>query len=189
MDSVDPKFMAKPEEDEGQEDEEAAENADDNSDVGVLLKLIEIINKDFEDYLADEVRRTKLQYPNSKKFPMKTLNEKYIFESTLDFIKATLKRKTYDVGSVELKFYVLAKNVAALFYHTQDKRNKIKALELLKYIFESDRHAKYLDNVKHPAKKGRQNKEVLDELYQFTQQFADEPIEAGPEMTNSNRLS
>ena len=54
---------------------------------------------------------------------MKALNERYIFDTGLDFIRATLKRKTYDVGSVELKFYVLAKNVAALFYHTEDRHN------------------------------------------------------------------
>ena len=59
--------------------------------------------------------------PNNKKIPMKTLNEKYIFDTGLDFIRATLKRKTYDVGSVELKFYVLAKNVAACFYHATDR--------------------------------------------------------------------
>lgn len=51
------------------------------------------------------------------KISMKALNEKYIFGTGLQFIKAVLKRKTYDVGSVELKFYVLAKNVAACFYH------------------------------------------------------------------------
>jgi hypothetical protein len=54
---------------------------------------------------------------------MKTLNEKYIFETGLNFIKATLKRKTYDVGSVELKFYVLAANVSSCFYHTTDRKN------------------------------------------------------------------
>ena len=78
----------------------------------------------------------------------------------LDFIKATLKRKTYDVGSVELKFYVLVKNCAALFYHTSDQHNKLAAFELLNYIYSSDRHAKYLDNVKHPCKKQKKDKEI-----------------------------
>jgi hypothetical protein len=56
--------------------------------------------------------------PNSVKIPMRSLNEEYIYTTGIAFIKATLKRKTYDVGSVELKFYVLAKNVAATFYVT-----------------------------------------------------------------------
>ena len=93
--------------------------------------------------------------PNGKKIAMKLLNEKYLFGSGLNFIKATLKRKTYDVGSVELKFYVLAKNVANCFYHANDRTHKLATFDLLKYIYTSDRHAKYLDNVKHPAKKGR----------------------------------
>lgn len=93
--------------------------------------------------------------PNGKKIPMQQLNKQYIFGTGLNFIKATLKRKTYDVGHVELKFYVLAKNVAAAFYAATEKKHQIAALELLKYIYSSDRHAKYLDNVKHPAKKGR----------------------------------
>lgn len=132
--------------------------------MGILLKLIKVLNDDYESYLAGEVRNTKLQMPNGKKIPMKQLNEKYIFQTGLEFIKATLKRKTYDVGSVELKFYVLAANVASAFYHTSDTQHRIMALDLLKYIYSSDRHAKYLDNVKHPAKKGRQNKEILDVL-------------------------
>ena len=93
--------------------------------------------------------------PNGKKIAMKSLNEKYLFGSGLNFIKATLKRKTYDVGSVELKFYVLAKNVANCFYHAHDRTHILATFDLLKYIYTSDRHAKYLDNIKHPAKKGR----------------------------------
>ena len=53
--------------------------------------------------------------PNGRKIPYKVLNEKFIYETGLDFIKATLKRKTYDVGSVELKFYVLANRANQLF--------------------------------------------------------------------------
>lgn len=84
---------------------------------------------------------------------MQKLNEAYLFGQGLNFIKSTLKRKTYDVGSVELKFYVLVKNCAALFYHSNNNKRKIQAYELLNYIYSSDRHAKYLDNVKHPCKK------------------------------------
>jgi hypothetical protein len=123
MECSDPSFMAKPAEDNQAEEEEVSENVVDDSDVGVLLRLIEILNKDFEDYLENNVRQTKLQMPNGKSISMKTLNETYIFGCGFDFIKATLKRKTYDVGSVELKFYVLAKHVAATFYHTTERKN------------------------------------------------------------------
>lgn len=122
MDSHDPEFMKKPEADDGGDEDEGDSNKVDDSDVGVLLSLIFIVNQDYEDYLNDKVRQTKLQYPSGKRVPMKTLQEQYIFGTGLEFIKATLKRKTYDVGSVELKFYVLAKNIAFTFYHTKDPK-------------------------------------------------------------------
>ena len=48
---------------------------------------------------------------------------------------------------------------------TNEKKNKLKAYELLNYIYSSERHAKYLDNVKHPAKAKKNSKEIL-ELYE-----------------------
>ena len=39
---------------------EVTEKDVDDSDVGVLLRIIEILNKDYEDYLSDNVRETKL---------------------------------------------------------------------------------------------------------------------------------
>jgi len=58
--------------------------------------------------------------PNGKKISMIELNAQYIFQTCLDFIRATLKKKNYDAGSVELKFFVLGARVAALFYHTTE---------------------------------------------------------------------
>ena len=63
--------------------------------------------------------------PNGEVFSMKQLGEEFLFFTGMKFIRFVLKRKTYDVGSVELKFYVIAKNVAALFYCTQKKENKM----------------------------------------------------------------
>jgi hypothetical protein len=61
--------------------------------------------------------------PNGKKIPMKQLQEKYIYGTGLDFIRATLKRKTYSVGSVELKFFVLAKHIADCFYAANERQH------------------------------------------------------------------
>jgi hypothetical protein len=60
MESSDPSFMAKPTAEDEADEEEAAENAVDDSDVGVLLRIIEILNKDYEDYINNHVRGTKL---------------------------------------------------------------------------------------------------------------------------------
>lgn len=188
MDSNDPTFMRKPENTGNEETEELTEEQLAATDVNVLLKCIEILNKDIEDHLAGKIRKTKLQYCNGRRVQMAKLNEEYLYIHGLDFIKATLKRKTYDVGSVELKFYVLVKNCAALFYHAEDKKNKLAAYELLDYIYSSERHAKYLDNVKHPAKKQKNNKEI-DELLRIKAQNAltsSKKQGDGIEMTKSN---
>jgi len=50
--------------------------------------------------------------PDGQVVYMDEVGESYIFNTGLRFIMQVLKRKTYDVGSVELKFYVIAKNVA-----------------------------------------------------------------------------
>jgi len=55
---------------------------------------------------------TKLEMPDGQVVFMDELGEGYIFNTGLSFIRQVLRRKTYDVGSVELKFYVIAKNVA-----------------------------------------------------------------------------
>jgi hypothetical protein len=44
MDSHDPHFMMKPSAEEQAAEEEVAENAVDDSDVGILLRLIKILN-------------------------------------------------------------------------------------------------------------------------------------------------
>jgi hypothetical protein len=102
--------------------------------------------------------------PNGEIQPMLDLAEDYIYNTGLAFIKSVLKRKTYDVGSVELKFYVIASNVAALFYAGTKREYKMRAYELLCYIYKSERHQKYLDNVKHPAKSKRNSREIQELL-------------------------
>ena len=131
FDSSDPTFMAKPIDDEPEVEEDADQNQDDDSDVGVLLKLIEICISDYSNYLEDRVKKTMLEMPNGKKVQMNKLCEDYIFYTGFNFIKAVLKRKKYDVGSLELKFYVLAKKVAETFYYTKDKKQQRQALNLI----------------------------------------------------------
>lgn len=97
--------------------------------------------------------------PNGDHKEMYDLAEEYIYITGLDFIRQVLKRKTYDVGSVELKFYQIAKNVARLFDRPTDKKYKIAAYELIRYIHTNKQHEKYLDNVRHPAR-NKNNREV-----------------------------
>ena len=61
MDSNDPNFM-KPPDTNSKEEEEKGENQE--SDFTILLIIIEILIKDFEDYLEDKYPKTRLKYPN-----------------------------------------------------------------------------------------------------------------------------
>lgn len=156
--------------------------------MGILLRLIQILIKDFEDYLSNKVEHTKIKMPNTQMISMKELNEQYIFGSALEFIKATLVRKKYDVGSVELKFYVLVKVVATSFYHATDIKHKLAVYELVFFIHSTD-HQKYLDNVNHPAKKSRKNAEIVAELMQYKQTRNEGNVVPTTILTNSNKMS
>lgn len=70
MDSNDPNFMKKPEAPEMEDAEELSEEQLAATDVNVLLRCIEILNKDIEDLLAGRVRKSKLQYCNGRKVKM-----------------------------------------------------------------------------------------------------------------------
>jgi hypothetical protein len=84
----------------------------------------------------------------------------------------------------------LVKNCAALFYHTNVNKLKVAAYELLNYIYSSERHAKYLDNVKHPCKKQKNNKEIEMLLHSTMKNDIEVGKKSGDvEMTKSNQLS
>ena len=71
-----------------------------------------------------------------------------------------MKRKNYDVGAFDMKFFNVAENLAALYYHNvTDPEYKLSLFELLSYMRKSVRHSKYLDNIRHPAKKLKNNEE------------------------------
>ena len=167
MDSNDPKFLSKPDPAEAKEEEDEEGGNNDDTVVGILLVLIEVLISDFDMFLADLIPNTKIKMPNGKKISMIELNAQYIFKTCLDFIRATLKKKNYDAGSVELKFFVLGARVAALFYHTTEIKYQYMTLQLLEYMYESDQHNKYLDNVKHPAKNNRTNTEVKAKIHAY----------------------
>jgi len=159
LDSGDLGFLTKsaPSAAEVEEDEKKMQDGEEKSDIAVLMEIVENMNTDIESYLNDEIVDHELIYPNRKTGSMFELAEDYIFKFGLPFLRSTLKRKQYDIGSTELRFYVIAKNIAELFYKTDKKEYKLIAFDVLKYIHTSERHAKYLDSVKHPAKKLKGN--------------------------------
>lgn len=68
------------------------------------------------------------------------------------------------MGLVEQKFYQIAANINALFEKVQNKKYKGLCYDLIKYIYNSERHSRYLDSVRHPAKRAR-NSEFQKEFF------------------------
>ena len=88
------------------------------------------------------------------------LAEQYIFVTCVRFIRLALKRKNFDVGAFDMNFFNVAENIAALYYHrVSNPQYKLSLFNLLSYIRKSGRHSKYLDNIRHPAKKLKDNEE------------------------------
>ena len=119
----------------------------------MLLFLVDNLNDDFEMYLESKIIDHEVRLPTGKSHQMRDIAEKYIFCTGQMFMKMALKRKTYDVGAFDMKFFTIVKNIAQLYYKVQNPQYKLNVFELLIYINGSDKHSKYLDDVRHPAKK------------------------------------
>ena len=130
------------------------------SDILVLLKYVENIKKDIESYLSDSFIDHDISTPTGRIISNFAQAEEYIFITCVSFIRLALKRKNFDVGAFDMKFFNVAENLAALYYHkVSNPRYKLSLFNLLSYIRKSSRHSKYLDNVRHPAKKLKDNEE------------------------------
>lgn len=170
LDCHDSTFLKKPSKDD-QELPPANDDEAEESDIVVLLKYIENINDDFEAYLKREIIDYKIlthAKPSSRSQYMHDVAEEYIFISCTKFIRLALKRKNFDVGAFDMKFFNVAENLAALYYHNPDLKPEYKMalFELLYYMRNAERHSKYLDNVaRHPArKKTKENNEEFISL-------------------------
>ena len=53
---------------------------------------------------------------------MRMIAEEYIFFTGITFMTGTIRSKPVDIGSFDMKFFDIGKNLAGLYYHTQDKR-------------------------------------------------------------------
>lgn len=146
------------EEDEASGDEGNEEDRGEN-DIVTLLKIVEDLNSDFEAYLNDEIVNHELILPTGKKQMMYDLAEEYIFDKGLPFMKWTIIKKPSDIGSFDMKFFDIGKNLASLFYKVQNTKRKLQIFHLLSYIHTNPNSARYLSDCKHPAKKLRNNEE------------------------------
>ena len=106
----------------------------------------------------------KVFLPTGKTAQMKDLAEQYIFVTGVLFMKLAFKRKKYDVGASDMLFFTITSNLAALYYKVSDQlpQYKLNLLDLLCYMNDSEKHSKYLDDIRHPA--GKRSNEEYDKL-------------------------
>ena len=98
--------------------------------------------------------------PTGKKMSMFEIAEEYIMTTCIDFMLKTMQRKPTDIGSFDMKFFDIGKNLANLYYKARKSRHKLNIFKLLSYMQTSEQNSRYLSDVKHPAKKLKNNEEL-----------------------------
>lgn len=121
---------------------------------------MENLNEDFEKYLNDQIIDHELIMPTGKRMSMFEMAEEYIMGIAIDFMEKTMIRKPADIGSFDMKFFDIGKNLASLYYKATKSRHKLKIFKLLSYMQTSENNSRYLSDVKHPAKKLKNNEEL-----------------------------
>ena len=158
MDSDDPDFLKKPNKEEADAIPLTSEEIEE-TDIQVLLRFIDNLSVDFQSYLADEIDDNVIIEKTGESSMFKEAQE-YIYIACVKFIQLTLKKLKYEVGAFDMKFFDFASILAELYYHrVTNPEHKLSLFELLAYMRQSPRHQKYLDNIKHPAKKLKENEE------------------------------
>lgn len=158
MDTADQSFLQ-----ESKEDEEASQNEGEEvgeSHVQTLLKIVESLNEDFEKYLNDQIIDHELVMPTGKTLSMFEMAEEYIMGIAIEFMHKTMVRKPTDIGSFDMKFFDIGKNLASLYYKATKSSHKLQIFKLLSYMQTSENNSRYLSDVKHPAKKLKNNEEL-----------------------------
>ena len=57
---------------------------------------------------------------------MLEIAEEYIFDVSMDFMLMTMKNKPTNIGSFDMKFFDIGKNLASLYYKATKSRHKLK---------------------------------------------------------------
>jgi len=109
----------------------SAEDEIKEANIRTMLLMVEIVNADIELYLEDKIENHIIEQPDMTQKQAKNMFEHYLFDMVLTFIHLILKRKQYDVGSAELKFFNVAENLSKLFMHTRCRQYREIVYDLL----------------------------------------------------------
>ena len=62
------------------------------------------------------------------------LAQEYIFDIGIQFMQKTMQRKPTDIGSFDMKFFDIGKNLASLYYKSNRSSHKLKLFKLLSFM-------------------------------------------------------
>lgn len=72
--------------------------------------------------------------PTGKTKSMLTECREYIFNVGMSFMQRTMQKKPSDIGSFDMKFFDIGKNLASLYYKATNRQHKIKLFQLLSFM-------------------------------------------------------
>ena len=134
MDTADPNFLQESKNEDEVSVEEVGGEEPSESEVQTLLKIVENINDDFVKYLNDEIVDHELMLPTGKTQSMSGMAEEYIMGIAIEFMHKTMIRKPQDIGSFDMKFFDIGKNLSSLYYKATKATHKLRIFKLLHYI-------------------------------------------------------
>ena len=134
MDTSDPNFLCVKKSHDDSHEAANEEGEEVETDLQTLLKIVESLNSDFEMFLRDEIYEYELHLPTGKVLSMFSLAMEYIFDAGIKFMRVTMRKKPSDVGSFDMKFFDIGKNLASLYYKTNNRKHKLHLFELLAEI-------------------------------------------------------
>ena len=56
---------------------------------------------------------------------MSSIVEEYILDAAIEFMQLTMQRKPTDIGSFDMKFFDIGKNIASLYYKATRRKHKL----------------------------------------------------------------
>ena len=93
-----------------------------------------------------------LQFPDCTKSTLHRESRILALDSATQFFKAFLRNRSIDLGpDMYDTFHEITARIAKMYYETTNEDFQANAMDILYYINNSDKYARLLENIQHPA--------------------------------------
>ena len=120
-----------------------------------LKEIIELVRSDMvsiHEEWHDHTKDSKLIFPDGTVSSFGKESKVCALEYVTYFFKSFLRNKKIELG-VDMfpTLHEITAKVAKMYYDTSDENFKMNAMDLLQFINNSEKYARLLENVQHPA--------------------------------------